>query len=168
MVSGETGWEPGRPAEGADRPQDELVARLRPDPSQPPTPALTFSGFLGDSDRPGFRRLYLTRDLDSYAEFRTEDVLHVATIPADAEPFVGDEATRLTLRREAVIDYARTRSGRPVDEFELNLRLADLKVKLPDTTDLAPTATLQRTCIPTCVGGTCDEHNTCLQSDCHP
>ncbi|HKE97511.1 MAG TPA: hypothetical protein VKG45_01060 [Actinomycetes bacterium] len=166
MVSGDGGRDPGSGAEGVDRPQDEIVSRLRPDPAQPPTAGLTFSGFLGDSDRPGFRRLYFTRDLDSYAEFRVEDVLHVTAVPASAEPFVGDEATRLTLRRDAAIDYTRTRSGRPIDEFDLNIRLADPEVVEPG--GAAPTATLQRTCIPTCVGGTCDEHDTCLHSACHP
>jgi hypothetical protein len=37
-----------------------LVARLRPDPSQPPEPTRILEGVLGDSDRPGFRRLYVT------------------------------------------------------------------------------------------------------------
>jgi hypothetical protein len=79
--------------EGIDRPQDPIVASLRPDPAQPPEPVLRMSGFLGDSDRPGFRRLYFTRDIDYYAEFRVEDVVHMAAIPAKAPPFLGDEAT---------------------------------------------------------------------------
>ena len=62
-------------------------------------------GFLGDSDRPGFRRLYFTRDLDYYAEFRTDDVVRIESIPADQPPFPGDEATRLTLRRDATVEY---------------------------------------------------------------
>src|SRR5687767_8411200 len=39
------------------RPQDPLVDRLRPDPSQPPEPTRTLQGLLGDSDRSGFRRV---------------------------------------------------------------------------------------------------------------
>ena len=50
-------------AEGIDRPQDPIVTSLRPDPAQPPEPVLRMSGFLGDSDRPGFRRLYFTRSV---------------------------------------------------------------------------------------------------------
>ena len=36
----------------ADRPQDPLVGRRRPDPSQPPEPTKVLEGALGDSDRP--------------------------------------------------------------------------------------------------------------------
>jgi hypothetical protein len=53
--------------DAADRPQDPYVARRRPDPASPPEPTTRMFGFLGDSDRPGFRRLYFTRDLDYYA-----------------------------------------------------------------------------------------------------
>ena len=106
-----------------ERSQDPLVERLRPDPSQPPQVALTFAGLLGDSDRPGFRRLYFTRDLDYYAEFRTEDVLDAVSIPPEQSPFIGDEATRLTLKRDGTIEYTRVRLPRPIDEFDLDVRL---------------------------------------------
>jgi hypothetical protein len=71
----------------ADRPQDPLVGRLRPDPSQAPQAVLVREGLLGDSDRAGFRRVYFTRELDRYAEFRAEDALAVEAIPADQPPF---------------------------------------------------------------------------------
>jgi hypothetical protein len=102
------------PESAADRPQDPLVEQLRPDPSQPPQPALTLAGLLGDSDREDFRRLYFTPDLGYYAEFRVEDVLSVATIAPDDPPFAGHEATRVTIRRDATIDYTHTRAARPV------------------------------------------------------
>ena len=110
--------------EAADRPQDPLVGRLRPDPSGPPQPAKTLEGVLGDSDRPGYRRLYFTAELDSYAEFRAEDVLSVADIPPDQPPFLGELATRVTLKRDAAVDFTRTQRGRPLDEFDLDVRLA--------------------------------------------
>jgi hypothetical protein len=44
--------------DAAKRPQDPFVGRVRPDPAQPPTPVVELVGLLGDSDRPGFRRLY--------------------------------------------------------------------------------------------------------------
>lgn len=113
-----------RSVHGAERAQDPLVDRLRPDPAQPATPARVLLGFFGDSDRPGFRRLYFTIELDSYAEFRIDDVLGVDDIPADQQPFVGDEATRVWIRRDATIDYTRTHTPRPVDEFDLDVRLA--------------------------------------------
>jgi hypothetical protein len=106
-----------------ERAQDPHVERLRPDPSRPAQPVLTFSGFLGDSDRAGFRRLYFTRGLDYYAEFRSEDVVETASIPADQAPFAGLDATRLTLKRDATVDYTRTRTGAPLDEFEIDVRL---------------------------------------------
>lgn len=100
------------------------MERLRPDPAQAATPARMLLGFFGDSARPGFRRLYFTRELDSYAEFRIDDVLHVDDIPAHQQPFVGDEATRVWIGRDAIVDYTRTHAPRPVDEFDLDIRLA--------------------------------------------
>jgi hypothetical protein len=118
------GGEPDDRGEAADRPQDPLVDRLRPDPSQPPDVTVTLEGVLGDSERPGFRRLYFTAELDSFAEFRAEDVLSVAEIPADQPPFLGEPATRVSLRRSAAVDFTRTQRGRPLDEFDLDVRLA--------------------------------------------
>jgi hypothetical protein len=107
----------------AGRAQDPLVARRRPDPSTPPERTLDLIGFLGDSDREGYRRLYFTRELDYYAEFRLDDVADIAEIPAERHPFVGEQASRVSLRRDAVVDYTRTRTARPVDEFDLDVRL---------------------------------------------
>jgi hypothetical protein len=109
--------------EGIDRRQDPIVEDLRPDPAQPPEVRRRMSGFLGDSDRTGFRRLYFTRDLDYYAEFRVEDVVQMASIPVEAPPFVGEEATRVTLRRDATVEYTRTRTARPLDIFDLDVQL---------------------------------------------
>jgi hypothetical protein len=116
--------ESGDRGQADDRPQDPLVERRRPDPAQPPERTRTLQGLLGDSDRPGMRRLYFTAELDVYAEFRTEDVVSVADIPADRAPFLGEQATRVELRRDAAIDFTRTRQRRPVDEFDLDVRLA--------------------------------------------
>ena len=51
---------PDKPDKGIDRPQDPIVDRLKRDPSQPTAPTLTLIGFFGESDRPGYRRLYFT------------------------------------------------------------------------------------------------------------
>jgi hypothetical protein len=64
---------PGGPE---DLGQDHFVERRRPDPSQPPEPVSELVGFLGDSDRESYLRLYFTRKLDYYAEFRAEDVVY--------------------------------------------------------------------------------------------
>jgi hypothetical protein len=122
-MAGDVARDPSEgPPEATDRPQDAIVDRLRPDPAQPPDATLTLTGFLGDSDRPGFRRLYFSRDLDYYAEFRTEDVVHVASIPPEVEPFRGDEATRVMLRRAALVEYTWTRNARPLDDFDVDVR----------------------------------------------
>jgi hypothetical protein len=103
--------------------QDPYVERLRPDPSQPPERLRILEGLLGDSDREGYKRLYFIRELDHYAEFRAEDVLFSEPIPPDEPPFLGQQATRVGLRREATIEYTRLRTPRPVDEFDLDVRL---------------------------------------------
>lgn len=138
---------------GAERPQDPLVERLRPDPSQPPQAVLTLAGLLGDSDRAGYRRLYFTRDLNYYAEFQTEDVVDTASIPSSEPPFIGDEATRVTLKRDAVVAYTRVRSPRPIDEFDLDVRLGGAR---------GPGIAAPFTEGPTACGGACPTHFTCL------
>ena len=77
-------------AGGADRPQDPIVDRVRPDPALPPEQTVSLVGFLGEGDRSGRRRLYFTRDINYYAEFRVEDVLHMVPIPAGEPPFRGE------------------------------------------------------------------------------
>jgi hypothetical protein len=111
-------------SENAGTGQDPYVERLRPDPSQPPQRVIVLSGLLGNSDRPGYQRLYFNRELDYYAEFKGEDVLHTERIPADEAPLPGLEATRVTIRRDATVDYTRTKRAQPLDEFDLDLRLA--------------------------------------------
>ena len=148
-------------AEGIDRPQDPIVTSLRPDPAQPPEPVLRMSGFLGDSDRPGFRRLYFTRSVNYYAEFRVEDVVHMAAIPANAAPFLGDEATRVALRRGATIEYTRTRTGRPLDQFDLDVQLGRA-VSVEEKKALADGPIESITCWVTCSG----PGFTCYMSCC--
>ncbi|MFI6112999.1 hypothetical protein [Kitasatospora sp. NPDC051164] len=115
--------EPGGPSGIGDRPQDDFVARNLSDPSERPAKTLTLSGLLGDSDRTGFRRLYFNKQLDYYAEFASADVLSVETVATDQPPFVGLDATKVTLRRDATVHFTRVESAAPVDEFDLDLRL---------------------------------------------
>jgi hypothetical protein len=124
MAKDDASGRPGNENESIEnRPQDDLVARIRPDPTGPPTRTLTLTGLLGDSDRPGHRRLYFNSSLDYYAEFRTDDVISTADVPADAPPFVGEPATKVTLARDAVVSYTHTRQATAIDEFDLDLRL---------------------------------------------
>jgi len=116
---GGTGGESGSDEELS---QDAFVERLRPDPSQPPQSTVSLAGLLGDSDRQGFRRLYFTRSLDHYAEFRAEDVVYSEPIPPEQGPLVGTEATRVGIRRGAPIEYTRTGAAEG-DEFDIDVRL---------------------------------------------
>ena len=111
------------PGSSEDLGQDPFVERRRPDPSQPPEPVRILEGLLGDSDREGYKRLYFTRELDNYAEFRTEDVVFREPIPSEQPPMVGLDTTRVGIRRDAPIEYTRVRAPRPVDEFDLDVRL---------------------------------------------
>ena len=64
-----------RPVEPTER-QDPLVERLRPDPTRPAVRVLTFDGLAGRSDRPGYRRLYLSSSVDRYIEVRAEKMFN--------------------------------------------------------------------------------------------
>ena len=146
---------------GAERAQDPYVERLRPDPSQPPRAVLTLAGLLGDSDRPGFRRLYFTRELDYYAEFRADDMVDAAPISAEEPPFLGDEATRVRIRRDAMIEYTRTRMARPVDEFDLDVRLGAAQARAGAAPD-SFVATCWVTCPLGCIEVPGDTGDTCF------
>ena len=154
--------------------QDPFVERLRPDPSQPPERVRILEGLLGDSDREGYKRLYFNRELDHYAEFRTEDVVFSEPIPSEQPPFLGQQATRVGLRREATIEYTRLRTPRPVDEFDLDVRLGAPRgltaeeeqfdctrrrtgCPPPDTFGGERTCDNSPTCGWTCVGVTCED-----------
>jgi hypothetical protein len=124
--------------------QDPFVERMRPDPSEPPEQVRVLEGLLGDSDRGGYKRLYFTRELDYYAEFRQDDVVFAEPIPSDQPPFLGQQATRVGIRRSATVEYTRVRAHRPVDEFDLDVRLGP-----PGGPEFPPLATIRLTeCIP--------------------
>lgn len=161
-------------SQDAERPQDPIVDRVRPDPTDRPVASLRMTGFLGDSDRAGFRRLYFTRNLDYYAEFRTEDVIHIVSIPSDQEPFRGEEATRVSLRRGAVVEYTRTRVATTRDEFDLDVRASRVMADLgnyPDTwfscPYCPPNTDFGAPCPPESEGvGGCATPQTCGGSGC--
>lgn len=114
---------PDDPSAIGDRPPDAYVAERLSSPSERPAKTLELSGLLGDSDRPGYRRLYFTKQLDYYAEFASADVVAVETVSKEQAPFIGLEATRVTLRRAATVNFTQVRSAAPVDEFDLDVRL---------------------------------------------
>lgn len=114
---------PGAESESGAAHVDDYVRRMRPNPEDPPQRVVVLSGLLGDSDRPGWRRLYLSRDLNRYAEFRDEDLVYREAIPAEQPPMRGFESSRVGVRRGARIDFIVSRQGQPLDEFDLDLRI---------------------------------------------
>ena len=119
----------------ARRPPDAYVAARINDPGTGRRPSLTLVGLLGDSDRAGCRRLYLTTRLDYFVEFRTAEVVVVEDVAPAEPPFPGLDATRVTLVGEATVDWVRRATGS--DPFLLEARDA---VTLPaEVTDLAHT-----------------------------
>ncbi len=101
------------------RPPDPFVAARINDPTAAPPATLTLVGLLGDSDRPGRRRLYLNTRLDYWVEVRTEDVLAVEDVGPGQPPFQGLDATRLTVARDAALDYVRTAGAGASDPFSV-------------------------------------------------
>ncbi|MFT4216251.1 MAG: hypothetical protein QM619_03575 [Micropruina sp.] len=103
----------------ANRPSDPFVAARINDPAAGPPATLTLVGLLGDSDRPGRRRLYLSTRLDYWVEVRNSDVLAVEDVGPDQPPFQGLDATRLTVVRDAQLDYVRTAGAGAADPFSV-------------------------------------------------
>jgi hypothetical protein len=152
-------------------PQHPLVERLKPDPAHPPVKTTVLVGLPGNSDRPGFQRLYLTTALDYFAEFPVQSILHSEAVPAEESPFKGLEATRVTITRDSLIHYTWVRSSQPVDEFDLDLRLGGIGPGAAPTipTRTCPDGTFCGTCNGTCdqtCGPHCPTHRTC-QTQCN-
>ena len=124
--------------------------------ASPITTELKLTGFVRSSDRPGIERLYFTRDLEYYAEFRTEDILHVTS--GDSE-----QASQVSLRRDAVVSYGRMRIPVIVDEFDLDIRLhARSASGLTARADVDNTELVTRTC----GTGPCDTCATLCATQC--
>jgi hypothetical protein len=83
--------------------QSPFVEKVMPDPSKP-TSVIPWVGLLGKSSEDGYWRLYLTIELDSYIEFKEEDVLAFDIIPAE-QSRLGVEAARVYLKPEARIRH---------------------------------------------------------------
>lgn len=109
----------------ADRPPDPFI---RDQGAPRAGNDVTLTGLLGDSDRAGRRRLYLTTRLDYYVEFRTDEVLGVEDVAPDEPPFPGLDATRVTLPPDAAVDWVRRTTG--ADPFLLE---ASDEIVLPES-----------------------------------
>lgn len=174
--------------------QDPHVERLRPDPAAPPHRVFTLVGLLGNSERPGYKRLYFSAALDHYAEIRTDDILHRALIDPAHPPFIGLNSTRLTVKRSAVIDYVRSAVADAFDDFDIDIQVGPgarssglhpltfppANQNPPHTQGQGPgcqqnVSDQQTICLPTCIScntqcgqNTCNTCNTnCDQNTCH-
>jgi hypothetical protein len=166
MAKSASGGGPGEP-EGL--PQDPYVERLKPDPSQPAKRVVDLTGLPGNSDRPGYQRLYLTTKLDYYAEFLASDMVHSAAVPLDQSPFPGHEATRVSVARDATIHYIWARSPQPVDEFDLDIRLGapGAAPAAPALQTRVPPCTLRDGCgTDNCTDACPTQINTCPHTGC--
>ncbi len=115
----------------AQRPPDPFIVARITDPQAGPPPTLTLVGLLGDSDRPGRRRLYLSTRLDYWVEVRAEDVLAVDDVGPDQPPFQGLDATRLTVVRDAQLDYVRMATAGADDPFAVQPLTAQGQPRIP-------------------------------------
>jgi hypothetical protein len=153
--------------------QDPRVDQLRPEPSAPPSDVVILEGLAGKSDREGWARLYFNRELTYYAEFRREDIVFTEAIPPDQPPMLGLKATRVGIKKDAVIEYTRTTRARTRDEFDLDVQLevagprgAALPIPPPTSPILCHTVD---TCRTDCDQVTCDTCRTrCNQPTCSP
>ena len=113
--------------EGSGR-QDPIVERLRPDPAQPAQHTTALRGFLGNSELEGHQRIYFTRTLDYYAEFRSDDVVRITAIPAEESPFPGEPASMVELPPGVNVNYVRARVTQETAPFDLDVRPVSLPV----------------------------------------
>jgi hypothetical protein len=67
-----------RPTGGGSRiPRDAFISRVVPDPANPDADAPhVLRGYVGDSDEPGYSRIYCGPGLDLWGDVRDEDILH--------------------------------------------------------------------------------------------
>ena len=93
--------------------QDEVVARLVPDPAAPPD-VIALEGFLGRSPRPRFWRLYQTLDLKNYVEVAEGDIVHSEPLGTKLQPLGG---TVIWVKSGARLQHTRSESHLAEAEF---------------------------------------------------
>lgn len=93
--------------------EDEVIARLVPDPAAPPD-VIPMLGFLGKSTRPRFWRLYHTLDLKDYAEIAEDDIVQSQSLKSEQQPLGG---TVLWVKSGARLQNSRSESRVAEAEF---------------------------------------------------
>ncbi len=85
------------------RESDDFVARLVPDPKDPPD-LMSMSGYLGASSEEGYVRLYLDEELSRYAEIPKESIRHAQELSPERSPLGG---SLLWIDRDAELMHGR-------------------------------------------------------------
>lgn len=80
----------------------EVRGDIRREANEPMPRIRTLQGWLGESDRPGSWRLYLTPELDEYLEVGEEDIIATHALDAAQAPLGG---TVLNVRSDAEIQH---------------------------------------------------------------
>jgi hypothetical protein len=89
--------------------EDDLVAKLVPDPSQGPPDATVLTGYLGRAPEVAGKgkeaswRLYQSAALDEYVEIAEADILHTQKLP-------DDQGTRVWVPKSLPLNYVRVHS----------------------------------------------------------
>jgi hypothetical protein len=83
---------------------DELVQKLIPDPARAAPEVTVLTGWVGQSTREGYVRMYLVADLSEYVVFPAEDVVHHEKVPTGR---AGLAATRVWLRQTTELQHTR-------------------------------------------------------------
>ncbi|MBE5096796.1 hypothetical protein [Bacillus thuringiensis] len=93
--------------------QDDIVDHLVFDPSQIPN-VMMLSGFLGESSRHGYWRLYSTPELNNYVEFSEADVIHSKPLNTKQFPLGG---TFVWVKKDAEIVHTHSMAYKNQSEF---------------------------------------------------
>lgn len=137
---------------------DPHARRLRSDTPDAERPGRTLAGFLDDSERPDYKRLYLTADGSAYVEFPAEAATF-SDVPPDQYPFPGEQATLVRLLPNARVEYTYTRVI-TTGEFDLHPRRADIFAGDRIAPEDLPAA-VARGCWPTYGTWNCTYAHTC-------
>ena len=154
----------GLPADSAKRPQDPRVELLLTQPVRAAAPRTDPLGSVGGQRSPGVSagctsRARWTRTWSS--GWRT--CWQPRTSPPEQPPFLGDAATRVTLRHDAPLDVTQCRRAGPVDEFDLDVRIspASLRKGFTDLPELLCGTRPDVACPDFVTPETCAEPSTC-------
>lgn len=93
--------------------EDEVVARLVPDPAAPPD-VVAMVGFLGKSTRPKYWRLYHTLDMKDYAEIAEGDIVQSQALKSERQTLGG---TVIWVKSGARVQHTRSESRTDEAEF---------------------------------------------------